>query len=138
MIKFSQTLLLRHAQSLRWGHRVNNILSVLVYTWKSSICACFWRTLILLTCPLVSVAVLHVHVVLNSTSHEVNSTMQYPRRFKQQYSVSWNQPVKSEGTRYFFLSKSPILALGAFSTMTYKMTETTKSSRYMYTCTSGM
>lgn len=27
-------------------------------------------------------------------------------------------PVRSEGTRYFFLSRSPILALGAFSTIT--------------------
>ena len=39
--------------------------------------------------------------------------------------VMINQPVRSEGTRYFFLSKSPILAFGAFSTMTYKMTQTT-------------
>lgn len=28
-------------------------------------------------------------------------------------------PVRSEGTRYFFLSRSPILALGAFSTITW-------------------
>jgi len=111
---------------------------VLVYTWKSSIhvCACFWWTLISLTCPVVSVAVLHVQVVLNSTVYEVNSTVQYPRRFNKTVQCILkviNQPVKSEGTRYFFLSKSPILALGAFSTMTFKLTKTKNSASYMYT-----
>ena len=28
-------------------------------------------------------------------------------------------PVRSEGTKYFFLSRSPMRALGAFSTITY-------------------
>ena len=38
----------------------------------------------------------------------------------QQNNHHTNVPVKSDGTKYFFLSRSAILALAAFSTITYK------------------
>lgn len=43
-------------------------------------------------------------------------------------------PVRSEGTRYFFLSRSPILALGAFSTITWKREKRERSQINQSTC----
>lgn len=41
-------------------------------------------------------------------------------------------PVRSEGTRYFLLSKSGTLALGAFSTITWKETERKQETNHEY------